>query len=130
VALARAGVAQQHDGLAGVHVGAAGQGGDGGRVDRWGGGEVEVGQALHAGETSFVHAPGPAALGPLVHFGREDLGQKTQIGRLGTLGHLGHMGGVGAHHGQAQFPGGRPYGCQGGGVSHGRCHLDPSRSWS
>jgi hypothetical protein len=101
VALARARVTQQHDRLSGVHIGTGGQGGDGGRVDRRSSREVKIGQAFQARETSFVHAPGPAASGPLVHLGRQDLGQERQVCRLGALGHLGHMGGVGAHHGQA-----------------------------
>ncbi len=115
-------------GSAGLHVAAAGQGGDGGRVDGGGRPQVEIGQALHAREAGLGHPPLTAALRALVHFSRQDFGQEPQVGRLGTLGHLGQAGGVGAHHGQAQLPGGGPDGSQGGGVGHG--HAEPSSSWS
>ena len=45
VALARAAVAQQHDGVPGAQVGTAGQGRDGGRVHGGGCPQVKVGQA-------------------------------------------------------------------------------------
>ena len=57
VALARAAVTEEDDGVAGVEVGAVGQRGDGGRVDRRRRRQVEVGQALHAGEASLVDPP-------------------------------------------------------------------------
>ena len=64
-------------------------------------GEVEVGDAFYAGEVGLGYAPLPAALGPFVNLGGQDLGQEPEIGRLGPLGLLGQPGGVGAHHGEA-----------------------------
>ena len=51
-----AGVAEQDDGLAGVEVAAGGQGGDGGRVDGRGGGQVEIGEAFDPREAGFADA--------------------------------------------------------------------------
>jgi hypothetical protein len=81
VGLAGAGVAEQHDRLAGVEVGAGGEGGQSGRGDGGHGVDVEVGEAFDAGELRLGDASGAAALGPVVDFGGEYLGQEAQVGR-------------------------------------------------
>ena len=125
-----AGIAEQDDRLAGVEVGAGGEGGDGGRVDAGGGGQVEVGQAFYAREPGFLDSAPAAVFGAGVDLGGEDLGQVGQVGPLAALGQLGQPAGFGAHDGHAQFPGGRPDGGGGGVVGHLGVHADPSRSWS
>jgi hypothetical protein len=98
VGLAGAGVAAQHDRVAGVEVG------DGGRVDRRGGGvEVEIGQAFQAGEAGLVDAPGAAPLGPVVQLDAQHLGEDPEIGGLRPLGLDGEPGGVVTDAGQVQF---------------------------
>jgi len=80
VALAGAGVAEHHDGFPCLEIGAGGQVGEGGWGDRWDGGQVEVGEALEAGELGFGHAADPASLEPVVDLGGEDFGEVSQVG--------------------------------------------------
>ena len=56
----------QHDGVAGVEVAAGGERGDGRRVDRRGGVEVEVGESFDAWEAGFVNESATAAFGTVV----------------------------------------------------------------
>src|SRR5207247_6819297 len=75
VALAGAGVAEQHDGFAGVEVGAGRERGDGRRVDRRGGGQVEVGQAFGAWEPRFGDATLGSSFSAFGDFGGGGLGK-------------------------------------------------------
>src|SRR3954447_3413838 len=102
VGLAGAGVPEQHDRLSGVDPGAGGQVRQGGRGQSGERGEVEVGQALAAGELGLQH-PADAAAGVAVFaLGGEHLGQVCLVGEPFPGGGLGDPGGLGAHGGQVQ----------------------------
>lgn len=118
VGLAGAGVAEEHNGFAGVEVGARREGRDGGGVDRGRRVEVEVGEAFGAREVGFVDAALAAPFDAFVDLGGEDLGEEAEVALLGALGDLSEAGGIGADHGEAQFSGGGPDGCGGSGVGH------------
>jgi hypothetical protein len=62
------------------------------RVDRWVGGEVEVVDALVAGEAGVVGAAGRAALVPVVAFGHEQFGEEAEVGQLFAFGGCGDLG--------------------------------------
>jgi len=100
---AGAGVAEEHDGVAGVEVAARGEGGDHGWGDVGCGGGVELGEAFDAGEAGFADAAGPAPFAAGVDLGGQDLGKIGQVGVPGTLRCLGETGGVGTHDRQAQL---------------------------
>ena len=117
--LAGAAVAEQHDRLAFVQVGArrqAGQlpGGQGG--DRVG---VEVGQPFEAREAGFGDAAGAAPGGAVIQLGGQDFGEVGQVGGVVPGGDLGQPGGLVADGGQAQLAGRGADGGLGGGVGHG-----------
>jgi hypothetical protein len=86
-------------------VAAASEGGGRRRGDVGGGGQIEVCEALEAGEAGFADAPGPAPFGSGIDLGGEDLGQAGEVGRPGPRRRVRQTGGVGAHDRQAQFPG-------------------------
>ena len=117
--LAGAAVAEQHDRLAFVQVGACGQvcelaGGDGGD-----GVGVEVGQPLEAREPGFGDAPGAAPDGAVVELGGQDFGEVGQVGGAFPGGDLGQPGGLVADGGQLEVAGRGADGGLGGGVGHG-----------
>ena len=85
MALAGAGIAEQHDRITGLEVVAAGERGDGRGVDGGGGVEVEVGEAFDAREPCFVDASLAAPFGALIDFGGEDVGEEREIRQLRSL---------------------------------------------
>jgi hypothetical protein len=106
VAFAGAGIAQQDDGLAGVHVGAGGQRGEGRGLDGGHRVDVELTQTFEPGELGFGDAAGASAFGPVVDLSSEDLRQEGEMGLSLAHGHLGQPGGSGADGRQVQFAGG------------------------
>ena len=116
VGLAGAGVAEQHDGFAGVDVGAGGEVARVAGADGGGGVDVEVGEPFEAGEVGFVDAAGAAAFGAVVDLGGEDFGEVAEVGLAFPLGDLGEPGGFGADGGQVQLAGGGADGGLRGGV--------------
>ena len=70
VGFAGAGVVEQHDRFAGVHVGAGRERGEVRRWDAGNGVEVELREPLEAGEARFGDAAGAAAFEAVVDFGR------------------------------------------------------------
>jgi hypothetical protein len=130
VGLAGAAVAEQHDRLSGVQVGACGQarelrGSDGGD-----GVGVEVGEALEARELRLGDAAGAAAAGAVVEFGGEDFGEVGQVGASFPGGDLGQPGSFGPDGGQLQLAGCGADGGLGGGVGHGAHRVLLVSSWS
>jgi hypothetical protein len=71
---------EQHDRLAGGHVGAGGEVGQGGRGDAVHGVHVELGQPLEARELGLADAAGAAALAAVVDLGGEDFGEVAEVG--------------------------------------------------
>jgi hypothetical protein len=118
MALAGAAVAEKDDRITRAQIAARGQHGDGGRVHARRGREIEVAQALDPWEPSFMDPALTAAFGPFVDFGREDLGQVTQVGGLGALRHFGQPHAFGPHRRQVQVPRRCPNGGLGGSVGH------------
>jgi hypothetical protein len=124
--LAAAGVAEQHDRLAGVDPRPGGQRGEGGRDagDRVG---VKVGEPLDPRELRFSD---PAAAGAVIDLRGEDLGQVGQMGLPFPDGDLGEPGGVGADGGQLELAGGRADRRQGSGVGDAAHRMLRDSSWS
>jgi len=106
VGLAGAGITEQHNGFAGVDVGAGGQCGQLGRGDGGHRVEVELGEAFEAGEFGVGDAAGAAALAAFVDLGGQHFGEVGQVGLPLPDGDLGQSGGFGADGGQVQFAGG------------------------
>ncbi|MEQ4210132.1 hypothetical protein [Actinopolymorpha sp. B9G3] len=77
--LAGAGIAKQDHGLAGVDVGAGGQGGQLRGGDGRDGVEVELGKAFDARELRFADSPGASSFGTFVDLGCEYFGEKRQV---------------------------------------------------
>ena len=125
--LAGAGVTDQHDGVAGVEVGAGGQRGDGRRVDRRGDVDVEVGEAFDAREAGFVDPSGAASFGAVVDLDGEGVGEESEVGGLGSLRLGGEPAGVLTDAGQVQLAGGGLDRGDRGGVGGGH---RASSSWS
>src|SRR5262249_14852112 len=105
VGLAGAGVAEQHDRLALVQVGAGGQAGEDGRGDGRVGVGAEVGQPFDAREAGFGDAAGAAAGGAVIQLGGEDFGEVGQVGGVFPGGDLGEAGGLVADGGQLELAG-------------------------
>ena len=117
VALAGAGVAEQHDGFPGVEVVPGGELAEGGGLQGGDGVDVEVGEPFQAGELGVVDAAGPATFGAVVDLGGEDFGEVGQVGLAFPVGDLGQPGRLGPHGGQVQLTG--------GGADRGlRCSID------
>jgi hypothetical protein len=108
VGLAGAAVAEQHDRLAVVQVGAGGQAGEEGGGDGRDGVGAEVGQSLDAREAGFGDAAGAAPGGTVVELGGEDLGEVGQIGGVFPGGDLGQPGGLVADGGQLEVAAAAP----------------------
>ncbi len=107
VGLAGAGVLEQHDGFAGVHVVPGGELAEGGGGDRGDGVDVELREPLEPGELGVGDAAGPAAFGAVVDLGGEDLSEVTEVGLPLPQRDVGQPGSFGADRGQVQLPGGR-----------------------
>jgi len=125
---AGAGVAEQHDGFAGVEVGAGCERRDRRRVHSRRGREVEVGEAFDAREPRFGDASLAASLGAFVDFGGEDLGKEGEVGVLRALRDLRESAGVGTHDREAQLAGRGADRRGGGGVRHLGHWLASNRS--
>ena len=100
--LAGAGVAEQHDGFAGVDPGAGGEVRQGRRGQVGQRGVVEVGEAFGAGELRLVDPADPAAGVAVVALGGEHLGEEGAVGQPFPGGGLGDPAGLGADGGQPQ----------------------------
>ena len=94
--LAGAGVTEQHDWFAGVHVVPAGQLPEDGGRDSGHGIDIEVRQAFQPRELGVVDAPGAAPFGAVVDLGGEDFGEVTQVGVAFPVGDLGEADRFGA----------------------------------
>ena len=105
--LAGAGVAEQHDRFAGVHVVPGGQLAEQGGRDTGDGVDVEVRQAFEPRELGVVDAPGAASFGAVVDLGGQDFGEVAQVGVAFPVGDLGQADRFGAHRGQVQLACGR-----------------------
>ena len=116
MALAGAGVAEQHDGFAGVHVGA------GGEVARVAGAMVGTASTLKSasrlrrGNLASLMRRARRRSAAVVDLGGEDLGEVAEVGASFPDGDLGQSGGFGADGGQVQFAGGGADGGLRGGV--------------
>ena len=119
MAFAGAGVADQNDRFAGVDPGSFAQGGQGGRVDGGGGGQVEVLQAFDAGEAGLEQTAGPPSAVALVDLGGEHLGQIGPMSQAFFGCGVGQRPGLGAHGGQMQHPTGGADGGLGGRFAQG-----------
>jgi len=75
-------------------------------VDRGVRGEVEVREALGAGEARFVDPTGRAAFLAVVALGEEQLGQERPVRQLLASGGVGDLGVAVAERGQAKQSGG------------------------
>jgi len=119
VGLAGAAVAEEHDRLAFVQVGARCQAGElsgsqgGNRVS------VEVGQPFEAREAGFGDAAGAAPGGAVGELGGQDLGEVGQVGGVFPGGDLGQPGGLVADGGQLELAGRGADGGLGGGIGGG-----------
>lgn len=71
------GVAEEHDGLTVVEVGASGKGRDRRRVDARRGIEVELGESFHARESGFVDASHSASFSAVIDLKREGLSARN-----------------------------------------------------
>jgi hypothetical protein len=120
-----AGVTQQHERLPGVDPRSGSQAGEG-RGDAGDVIGVEVGQPLGPGEPGFGDAAGPAAAGPVVDLGRQQLGEVAQVGVPFPDGDLSQAGGVGADGRQFQFAGSSADRGQRSSVGHGHRVLPDS----
>jgi hypothetical protein len=119
VSLAGAAVAEQHDRLACVQVGARGKPGELGGGDGGHGVGVEVREPLEPREARFGDAAGAAAAGTVVELGGQDLGEIGQVGVAFPDGDLGEPGGLVADGGQLQLAGRCADGGLRGGIGHG-----------
>jgi hypothetical protein len=77
--LARAGVAEQHDRLTGVHVVPGCELPQGGGLDRRDSIDVEVCESFQAWELGVVDPPCPASFGAVIDFGGEHFGEVGQV---------------------------------------------------
>ena len=101
--LAGAGVTEQHDRFAGVHVVPGGEVAQGGGCDAGDGVDVELRQPFQPRELGVVDAPGAASFGAVVDLGGQDLGEVAQVGLAFPVGDLGQAGGFGADGRQVQL---------------------------
>ena len=109
-----AAITHEYDGLAGLEVGAGGQGG---QLSGLNGGHdvnVEFRKSFHPKEFGFSDAAGAAPLGAVVDFGGQQLGQKHQIGLTLPDRDHGQPTSFGADRGQPQLAGSRTDGGLGG----------------
>ena len=130
VGFAGAAVAEQHDRLAVVHVGAGCEAGELAGGDGRDGAGVEVREPFEAREAGFGDAAGAAAAGAVVEFGGQDLGEVGQVAVAFPDGDLGEPGGLVADGGQLQLAGRCADGGLRGGVGHGGHRVFPASSWS
>ena len=105
--LTRAGVAEQHDGLAFVQVGAGGQVGEEGRGDGRDGVGAEVSKPFDAREMGLGDAAGAAPGRAVIQLGGQDFGEVGQVDGVVLGGELGQPGGLVADGGQLELAGGR-----------------------
>jgi len=103
--LAGAGVAEQHDGFAGVHVVPGCELAECRWLDGRDGVDVEVGEPFQARELGVVKPAGAASFAAVVDLSGENLSQKGQVRLAFPGGDLGQTRGFGADGRQVQFAG-------------------------
>jgi hypothetical protein len=103
--LAGAGIPKQHNGFAGIHVGAGGQRDELCAADSGDGVDVELGQPLDPWELRRGDAAGAAAFGAFVDLGGQHLSQEDGVGLAFADGDLGKPCRFGADGGEMQVAG-------------------------
>ena len=130
VGLAGAAVAEEHDRLAFVHVGARRQAGQLPGAREGAASALKSASRLMRGKARVGDAAGAAPGGAVIQFGGQDLGEVAQVGGVVPDGDLGQPGGLVADGGQAQLAGRGADGGLRGGIRHGGHGMVLVSSWS